>query len=439
MKRYITVIGLIIAIGSIAQERNQFFFVNTGGGSHNLNYTLQDGSVNGGIGGTLNLGYSYYFNANWGVAAGFGIQSAQAKGTLNYMSGMAAVDEDGDNFELRTYFNNWEEKQKAIFLDIPVGTQYQRWFNGKNGILAYAGAKVSIPVSSSYKVTSGTITTTGYYEQWNVELTDMPQHGFTTISERPSGSITMKPSFALFAELGWLRKMSDKLDLYVGGYINYGLNSIVSTGSTTAFLESETYQSMITTADKVKLTTFGVKVGLRLSNNRKKKIAETIVEEPIPVVKEEPTVTQVEFEVEPEPKPVVEVKSEPTPEPVVATKDTIAKTQTIANQIDLKFPLDSDTPLNNEFDSKFEALAQMLKANPEMKIRIQGHTCNLASREYNLKVGLGRAEVGKAKLMQLGVPESQIAVESKAFDEPLVPNTNEENRAKNRRIVLIVE
>jgi outer membrane protein OmpA-like peptidoglycan-associated protein len=32
----------------------------------------------------------------------------------------------------------------------------------------------------------------------------------------------------------------------------------------------------------------------------------------------------------------------------------------------------------------------------------------------------------------MGVPESQIITESKAFDEPLVPNINEENRAKNR-------
>lgn len=276
MKKYFIAFGLILAVASSAQDRIQYFYINTGCGSHNLKYSLPGGSSKGGVGGTLNLGYSYFFNPNWGVSAGLGLQTSQAKGTLNFMNKMAAVDGEGDSFELRTYFNNWEEKQTSIFFEVPVGVQHQRWFNGKNGILGFAGAIISIPVSSSYKVTSGTITTSGYYKQWNVELTDMPQHGFSTESERPSGNITLNTSFSLFAEMGWLHKMSDNLDLYMGGYINYGLNSIVSEGNISSYLEGESYNSMITASDKVNLTSVGIKIGIRLLNNRKNKVAKTI-------------------------------------------------------------------------------------------------------------------------------------------------------------------
>lgn len=440
MKRYFTAIVLFIAITARAQDKNQYLDVSIGGGLHNLKYNIKQGNVNSGFGGAINLGYSYFLNTNWGLGTGISLQSATAKGKLSLMNSTAATDQDGDNYELRTYFNDWKEKQKALFLNIPIGMHYQNWFSGRNGLLAFAGLKFSIPLSPSYKVTSGSIVTTGYYEQWNVELMDLPQHGFSRITERPSGSITLKPSYSLFAELGWLREVSDKFDLYVGGYINYGLNNIVSGGSNVSYTESQSYKSMINTSDKVRLMTFGAKIGLRLHVKRTKKVSENIVEEAIPVIKEEPTVSQTpQIAEEPAPKTIIEIKPEPTPEPVVSMKDTIAKSQVIANQIDLKFPLNSEIPLNDEFDSKYKELALLLKANPNMKVRIQGHTCDIASREYNLQVGKKRAEVVKNKLTELGVPESQIITESKAFDEPLVPNTNENNRSQNRRVKIIIE
>lgn len=440
MKIYLTAIGLFIAITASAQDKNQYFDVSIGGGLHNLKYNLKQGNVNSGYGGAINFGYSYFLNANWGLGSGLSLQSAKAKGTLNLMNATAATDQDGDNYEFRTYFNDWQEKQKALFLNIPIGVHYQSWFSGRNGLLVFAGLKFSIPLSPSYKVSSGSIVTAGYYEQWNVEFMDMPQHGFSRITERPSGNITLKPSYSLFAELGWLREISVKFDLYVGGYINYGLNNIADGESNLSYMESQSYKSMINTTDKVRLMTFGAKIGLRLHVKRNKNASEVIVEEAIPDIKDEPVVIQTpKIAEEPPASPVVELKPDPIPVPVVSIKDTIAKSQVIANQIDLKFPLNSETPLNDEFDSKYRELAQLLKANPDMRVRIQGHTCDIASREYNLLVGMRRAEVVKNKLTELGVPESQIFTESKAFDEPLVPNTNEKNRAQNRRVKLIIE
>lgn len=441
MKRYITAIGLIAAITTHAQDRSAYFNANLGGGVHSLKYDLQNGNVKGGIGGTFNLGYSYFFNPSWGLTSGLGFYSAQAKGTLNYVSEMTAVDQDGDGYVFRTYFNDWEEKQKSVLLNIPLGIQHQRWFNGKNGVLASAGLMVSIPISSSYKVTSGSLITAGYYEQWNVELRDLPQHGFSTITSRPSGSITLKPAYSAFADLGWIHKITEQYDLYVGGYFSYGFNNLISADKDNVYQSDGIYSSMLASSstEKVKLFTVGLKVGVRLHVGHRKKTSEIVVPVAVDTISYAP-----EFTVQPivniEPMPVeIDKEAKVKPEPVVSIADTVVKSQEIAKQIDLKFPLNSDVPLNDEFDNPFKELAKTLIANPTLKVRIKGHTCNIASREYNLTVGLARAEVGKAKLMEMGVPESQIILESKAFDEPLVPNTGEENRAKNRRIEMIIE
>ena len=44
-----------------------------------------------------------------------------------------------------------------------------------------------------------------------------------------------------------------------------------------------------------------------------------------------------------------------------------------------------------------------------------------------------RVENVMQRFIEQGVPEIQLIGESKAYDDPLVPNTSAENRAKNRR------
>jgi outer membrane protein OmpA-like peptidoglycan-associated protein len=448
MKKYIILIlGVITSISMHAQEQNHYFSLNAGGGLHNLKYDLLDGNVEKGLGGTFNFGYSYFFKPGWAINTGVGLLSAQATGILNQTTSITSVDQDGDTYEFRTSYINLEEKQTALFLDIPVNLQYQQWVNEKWGILASVGAKAFIPLSANYKVTSGSVTTTGYYEQWNVELSDMAQHNFSTSTNKPSGDLNLKTSLALNAELGALYNLSQRFDLYLGSYINIGINNLINAGSNSVYPGDDTYNSMLasTQTSMVNLTMFGIKIGLRLRTSFEKKEvnlapATQPVVETIPVVEEptiQPIVQVIDTPIVKEVHPIVDTIFES--KPVVSMNDTILKANAIAKKINLKFPSNSDIPLNDEFDNEFRELAQILKANPTLKVRIKGHTCNLASREYNLQVGKNRAEVGKAKLLKLGVPESQILIESKAYDEPLVPNTNEENRANNRRIELIVE
>ena len=113
--------------------------------------------------------------------------------------------------------------------------------------------------------------------------------------------------------------------------------------------------------------------------------------------------------------------------------------QSIITKMELKFSLDSVNLKDNSQEEKIIELAAILKENPDMKLRITGHTCNIASRRTNILIGMDRANSIKEKLIEQGVQASQLITESKAFDEPLVPNTTEENMAQNRRVELRLE
>ena len=86
-----------------------------------------------------------------------------------------------------------------------------------------------------------------------------------------------------------------------------------------------------------------------------------------------------------------------------------------------------------EMSKKLDNIAQALKENPNEKILIIGHTCDLGSLETNKRVGQRRADVLKTELVKRGANANQIFTESRWYKEPLVPNTSEQNRIKNRR------
>lgn len=53
-----------------------------------------------------------------------------------------------------------------------------------------------------------------------------------------------------------------------------------------------------------------------------------------------------------------------------------------------------------------------------------------------MKIRTQRAIEIQQKLIKLGAARTQLTALSKVYDEPLVPNTTEANRAKNRRVEL---
>jgi chemotaxis protein MotB len=82
-------------------------------------------------------------------------------------------------------------------------------------------------------------------------------------------------------------------------------------------------------------------------------------------------------------------------------------------------------------------------ARGENQIRVEGHTCDLPIRTErfpsNWELSVGRAtNVTRFLIDEAGVPPNRLAATGYAEFRPMVPNTSEENRAKNRRVDIVL-
>jgi OmpA-OmpF porin, OOP family len=466
MKKQLTIaLGILFFSMLQAQEKQQYLHITAGGGLHNLSYELQNGTQSGRFGNTINAGYSYFFTQHWGIQSGLGLQWFNARSTVNFLSAIPQVDIDGESFEFRANYNNWQEKQHALFLDIPLTIQYRQALSNKISLQGSAGGKISIPIRSSYETTGGSITTTGYYSRLNAELSDFPEFGFTTITNSYSGKLSLRPSYMAIADFGGLYALSPKIDLYMGAYFNYGLNNALKANSQEIYQFDGVYNGVLASnqTTKVNLVSVGVKVGIyfRINKTKEVRIADelSVITQPSEIIQQKDTVIAPQTE---------ELSMITQPSEIIQQKDTVIapqKVETVAvvaieqsvnkpsipvekekiaepqpdkrSIITLYFAKNSDKKIQEESE-KIKELSDMLKTNPNLCLRITGHTCNWGTHRNNLRVGLRRANSVRAKLIVQGASSNQLTTESKGDNEPLVPNTSEANRKKNRRVEIKV-
>jgi peptidoglycan-associated lipoprotein len=80
-----------------------------------------------------------------------------------------------------------------------------------------------------------------------------------------------------------------------------------------------------------------------------------------------------------------------------------------------------------------------LASYPDTKVRLEGHTDERGSREYNLALGEARSKAVRRVLLLQGVPEENISVVSFGEELPLDVNHNETAWAQNRRVEIVYE
>jgi outer membrane protein OmpA-like peptidoglycan-associated protein len=84
-------------------------------------------------------------------------------------------------------------------------------------------------------------------------------------------------------------------------------------------------------------------------------------------------------------------------------------------------------------------MAQMRKTyGSNISIVCEGHTCNVGNNAYNTKLGQKRAEEVRKFLIHKGFNPNKVTATSKGQYLPVVPNTNEANQKRNRRVTLII-
>lgn len=105
---------------------------------------------------------------------------------------------------------------------------------------------------------------------------------------------------------------------------------------------------------------------------------------------------------------------------------------------DILFETNSSV-LSNRARFILKEFSSFLVENPTSKIMIQGHTDDLGEDSENLILSENRAKEVKAFLVSLNIKADRMS--SKGFGEtmPKLPNTNDKNRAENRRTDFMIE
>lgn len=139
----------------------------------------------------------------------------------------------------------------------------------------------------------------------------------------------------------------------------------------------------------------------------------------------------------PAPAPPAPAAPAPAPAPAPTPKVEAAPPKPVAEPIDLaslriQFAFD-DYSLSTKAKENLEKLGTWMSKNPNEKIQIEGHTCDIGTSEYNLALGERRANSAKKYLEGLGISPARISTISYGEERPAVPNTNENNRSQNRR------
>jgi hypothetical protein len=94
--------------------------------------------------------------------------------------------------------------------------------------------------------------------------------------------------------------------------------------------------------------------------------------------------------------------------------------------------------IKSRYLSHLLAAAEILRNNPAMKVTIEGHTDSVGTDEYNLELGLRRAEAVRNALAAGGVSFANMTASSMGKRQPIADNRSARGRSLNRRVEIHV-
>ncbi|MBR1799391.1 MAG: OmpA family protein [Bacteroidales bacterium] len=101
----------------------------------------------------------------------------------------------------------------------------------------------------------------------------------------------------------------------------------------------------------------------------------------------------------------------------------------------IHFPVNQSILLPQSYRA-LQMILTMLKHQPSLRIKLQGHTDNTGTVEGNLRLSQERADAIRQYLIQHGIEARRIQAEGMGESHPLQNNDTPEGRAKNRRVEL---
>ncbi len=97
----------------------------------------------------------------------------------------------------------------------------------------------------------------------------------------------------------------------------------------------------------------------------------------------------------------------------------------------------SEIPTENK--AVLDKAAALIKALPNLKLAITGHTDSTGNEKSNVALSTSRAKAVAAYLVSHGVASSELTAKGLGSSQPIADNTTEEGKHKNRRIAFAIE
>jgi outer membrane protein OmpA-like peptidoglycan-associated protein len=94
--------------------------------------------------------------------------------------------------------------------------------------------------------------------------------------------------------------------------------------------------------------------------------------------------------------------------------------------------------LKSEARERLAKVSGILMAYPGLNVKVEGHTDNVGSQDYNQKLSDERAETVRGFMVSQGVSPDIITAQGFGMNQPVVSNDTAAGRAKNRRVELVV-
>lgn len=143
----------------------------------------------------------------------------------------------------------------------------------------------------------------------------------------------------------------------------------------------------------------------------------------------------------PAPQPQAPVQQQPqqpqrpsTPPTVDDSAERAAEARRLAAILEQVVHFDYDeASIRSDAQEQLAAKVPVLRSNTAIRIRIEGHADERGSVEYNLALGMRRANAVRDYLTGFGIDASRITVASMGEDHPMARASNESAWSQNRR------
>lgn len=220
-------------------ENYHFGFIYGMGAYTNLQIDISGTNPAGNFGGSIGAGYEFRNNGFWmSLGAGYHFHRSSITTDL-YSDSRPGMDNQPQPKSVTFLYDvrNQKDKNEWGFVEVPLMLGYY-----VKGFYVGAGAKIAFPMVTDIKST-GKYEVRGKYEEYPDPFHDMPDHDYGTWDFESKNSVRLKPSVSLCIELGYdvlstvYSQGSMCYILKIGGYFEYGLNSMVRTSDTNVRLD----------------------------------------------------------------------------------------------------------------------------------------------------------------------------------------------------------